>query len=586
MKNFKLTLTTLALSGMIVLNSCEENRSSATGWDYNNIDNGGFGRVDYVGQETGPGLVFVEGGRFSMGRVEDDVNYTWDNLQTPVTVSSFYMDETEVTNQHWLDYLHWLEMVYADSYPELIGRALPDTNCWRQKDQDMEKYVELYLRHPAYQDYPVVGVSWLQANDYCSWRTDRVNEQILVREGFLAHNLAAQGADEHFTTETYFNGQYEGEQLGEGLPNYNPKGDPFRKVRMEDGILLPRYRLPSEAEWEYAAMALIGNSYQELITDRRTYPWNGHYVRNGDNGTEYFGTMRANFMRGTGDAMGVAGYLNDNADITAPVYQYPPNDFGLYNMAGNVSEWVSDVYRPLTDEDRSEFRPYRGNVYKTKTLNSDGSVADKLTYNVYEVDEVKRYLESLKDSSLITRSKYGEKDIQVLDQSLVKIDQAIEKRDQRREEESMAIMDEIMELIRSSEADIAYTMVDNIENFILSTSGRQKMRNVSLEENINRTNYRKADNIDFNDGDFQSSSKYLNPDFENRTDRMYDYGKTTLVNNRSRVYKGGSWEDRVYYNIPSTRRFMDERKSSRSLGFRCAMDRVGSPTGIGAKGQE
>lgn len=586
MKNFKLTLTTLALSGMVVLNSCEENVSSATGWEYNNPDNGGFDRVEYAGQETGPGLVFIEGGRFSMGRVEDDVNYSWDNLQTPVTVSSFYMDETEVTNQHWLDYLRWLEMVYADSYPELIGRALPDTNCWRQKDQDMEKYVELYLRHPAYQDYPVVGISWLQANDYCSWRTDRVNEQILVREGFLAHNLAAQGADEHFTTETYFNGQYEGEQLGEGLPNNNPKGDPFRKVRMEDGILLPRYRLPSEAEWEYAAMALIGNSFQELITDRRTYPWNGHYVRNGDNGTEYFGTMRANFMRGTGDAMGVAGYLNDNADITAPVYQYPPNDFGLYNMAGNVSEWVADVYRPLTDEDRSEFRPYRGNVYKTKTLNSDGSVADKLTYNVYDVDEVKRYLESLKDSSLITRSKYGEKDIQVLDQSLVKIDQAIEKRDQRREEESMAIMDEIMELIRSSEADIAYTMVDNIENFIVSTSGRQKMRNVSLEENINRTNYRKADNIDFNDGDFQSSSKYLNPDFENRADRMYDYGKTTLINNRSRVYKGGSWEDRVYYNIPSTRRFMDERKSSRSLGFRCAMDRVGSPSGIGAKGGE
>jgi formylglycine-generating enzyme required for sulfatase activity len=507
-------------------------------------------------------------------------------LQTPVTVSSFYMDETEVTNQHWLDYLRWLEMVFADSYPELIGRALPDTNCWRQKDQDMEKYVELYLRHPAYKDYPVVGVSWLQANDYCSWRTDRVNEQILVREGFLAHNLAAQGADEHFTTETYYNGQYEGEQLGEGLPNYNPKGDPFRKVRMEDGILLPRYRLPNEAEWEYAAMALIGNSYQELITDRRTYPWNGHYVRNGDNGTEYFGTMRANFMRGTGDAMGVAGYLNDNADITAPVYQYPPNDFGLYNMAGNVSEWVSDVYRPLTDDDRSEFRPFRGNVYKTKTVNSDGSVADKLTYNVYDVDEVKKYLESLQDSSLITRSKYGEKDIQVLDQSLVKISQAIEKRDQRREEESMAIMDEIMELIRSSEADIAYTMVDNIENFIVSTSGRQKMRNVSLEENINRTNYRKADNIDFNDGDFQSSSKYLDADFENRADRMYDYGKTTLVNNRSRVYKGGSWEDRVYYNIPSTRRFMDERKSSRSLGFRCAMDRVGSPSGIGAKGEQ
>ena len=94
MKNFKLTLASLALAGMVVLNSCEENKSTATGWDYNKSSNGGFERVEYPGQETGPGLVFIEGGRFSMGRSEDDVNYSWDNLQTPITVSSFYMDET------------------------------------------------------------------------------------------------------------------------------------------------------------------------------------------------------------------------------------------------------------------------------------------------------------------------------------------------------------------------------------------------------------------------------------------------------------------------------------------------------------
>ena len=67
----------------------------------------------------------------------------------------------------------------------------------------------------------------------------------------------------------------------------------------------------------------------------------------------------ANFVRGRGDYMGVAGHLNDNADITAPIYSYWPNDYGLYNMAGNVSEWVSDVYRPLSSEDVDEFRPYR-----------------------------------------------------------------------------------------------------------------------------------------------------------------------------------------------------------------------------------
>ena len=59
----------------------------------------------------------------------------------------------------------------------------------------------------------------------------------------------------------------------------------------------------------------------------------------------------ANFTRGRGDLMGMAGSLNDNADITAPVTSYEPNDFGLYCMAGNVNEWVSDVYRPLSSSD-------------------------------------------------------------------------------------------------------------------------------------------------------------------------------------------------------------------------------------------
>ena len=73
-------------------------------------------------------------------------------------------------------------------------------------------------------------------------------------------------------------------------------------------------------------------------------------------GDRFYGTINANFVRGRGDMMGVAGALNDNADITAPVYSYPPNDYGLYNMAGNVSEWVMDVYRPLSPDDKSEFR--------------------------------------------------------------------------------------------------------------------------------------------------------------------------------------------------------------------------------------
>jgi len=571
---------TALMGAVVTLSSCEKNRSSATGWTYNDPKNGGYERTPYVEQETGPGLVLIEGGTFTMGRVEDDLNYSWDNIPRRVTVSSFYMDETEVTNQVWIDYLHWLKLIYGDSYPEIVNRALPDTLVWREKMEYNEPFVEYYLRHPAYQDYPVVGVSWLQANDFCAWRTDRVNELILIREGLLVHNPVAQVDEEHFTTDTYLNGQYEGESAADGIADLNPKGTGFRRVRMQDGILLPRYRLPTEAEWEYAALGLIGNSFQELIFERKTYPWNGHYVRNDDNGGRFFGTIRANFVRGQGDYMGVAGYLNDNAEITAPVFAYPPNDYGLYNMAGNVSEWVMDVYRPLSPEDKSEFRPFRGNVFQTKVLNSDGSIADKFDYNVYDIPEVSRFFQEYQKQAA---ARLTAADLTLIEQGLEKTEQAAEKEKERKSDEAQQLMQEIMDLITNSESPIAPDLRDGMSDYIVNTAGTQKMRNVQIEENIDRRNYRKSDNIDHMDGDFQSSIYYYDASYETDNNRMYEWGQTTLVNNRARVYKGGSWRDRAYYTIPGTRRFLDERRSTATIGFRCAMTRVGSPTGLGTR---
>ena len=442
------------------LGSCAQDESTSTGWKYNKSENGGFEKKDFEEQETGPGLVMIEGGTFTMGRTEEDVLGDWNSQITKKTVSSFYMDRTEVSNFHWLEYVYWMKRVYYKSYPHIYKKSLPDTLVWRSPLSYREKFIDYYFRHPAYRDYPVVGVSWIQANDFCKWRTDRVNEAILVREGILNWHFAdrmEEGGDlgtlggigikeakkyksapeNMFNTESYLAGQYniesgskakknaDGEWVGNGytltdgkkptavkegdvaprdpymMENYDPvfatkDGDGFyqgkRIVKIEDGILLPKYRLPVEAEWEFAASGLIGNldPNSENIDERRIYPWDGHYVRKDEE--QFQGSIQANFTRGRGDQMGVSGALNDGADVTCRVDDFWPNDYGLYNMAGNVSEWVMDTYRPLSNEVTDEFMPFRGNVYQTKLLVPDGLYdkqvkADENIYDVYGMKE-------------------------------------------------------------------------------------------------------------------------------------------------------------------------------------------------------
>ncbi len=386
----------LSIAGMLALASCKKGGnptaqnpgkfSTVTGEAYN--AEGGFELAPFEGQPEGPNLVYIEGGRTVLGSFEEDLLNTRDNLERTVTVSSFWMDMTEVANVHWLEYMFHVQ---KDSSEDVYKKIIPDTTVWASELAYNDPYVDHYLRYPGFRFFPVVGVTWEQADKYSAWRTKRVNNMLATQAGL---QIPEDGG----------------------------------RIPLETGVVLPNYRLPSEAEWEYAAYALIGTQWlDENQTQKRLYPWDGHALRNPYG--KQMGTFLANFKRGRGDYAGIAGKLNDGAMITDNIFASPPNDFGLYNMAGNVNEWVGDVYRAMSFQTMDDLNSFRRDGY---------------------LDEDKNY--------------------------------------------------------------------DN----------PQKKK-----------------------------------------------GYRTMVSDKSRVYKGGSWKDVAYWMSPGTRRFLDQDSSTATIGFRCAMIQAG-----------
>lgn len=537
--------------------------SRATGWKINDKKGGFQYASKFKKQATGPGLVLVEGGTFTMGKVQDDVMHDWNNTPNQQHVQSFYMDETEVTNMMYMEYLDWLKRVFPpdqENYKNIYEGASPDTLVWRNRLGYNETMTNNYLRHPAYAEYPVVGVNWIQATEFAKWRTDRVNEKMLEEQRYLKKDAKVTdvSGDKTFSTEAYLaspstamggdseivlqrgqkatkkssksNASGSTDPAASGASNTSGNSPKNVYATRSSGLILPDYRLPTEAEWEYAAAADVGQREYNSYKGQKKYPWSGSYTRSGKR--QVRGDQLANFKQGKGDYGGIAGWSDDGADITNKVKSYPPNDFGLYDMAGNVAEWVADVYRPIVDDEANDFNYYRGNVYMKNKIGEDGKV-ELVTAETQQFD-------TLPNGKIVARNFPGQIAQVPVDENETYLRQNFDKSDNRNYRDGDKQSSRYFKFGSSEEGDEKGKMIDS-----------QRM--------------------------YDSPKHNVSVDSLGSMVRKYDHSnkRTTLVNDDVRVYKGGSWRDRAYWLDPAQRRYFPQDMATDYIGFRCAMSRVG-----------
>ncbi|MFC2111377.1 SUMF1/EgtB/PvdO family nonheme iron enzyme, partial [Bacteroidota bacterium] len=354
----------------------------------------------FEGVKTINGGSFVSGVEQQIEPTENDTTLLVGTGRTRVTVSSFYICDHEVSNAEYREFTDWVmeytarsilaekyaeyyikgtkelnkntpikwddESLYGTlyykakdvdgkavintevliySYPEvnISGRNVvvsnenikvyPDTLCWQREFpySSTEPLTINYFHHSTYNNYPVIGVSWEQANAYCLWRTDRLNEAILINAGINIGEV-------YFNTSKYLSNQYEEIESDSSKTN--------RFIEMKENLLYPNFRLPTEMEWEYAALSRK-QKYKEFIEYNNSFPWKtyklkdtkGNYYANFGSIYEQNGLLIKSFIEYFDIKKSKAFYI-----YASPVKSFPANDFELYDMAGNVAEWTLDSY--------------------------------------------------------------------------------------------------------------------------------------------------------------------------------------------------------------------------------------------------
>ena len=196
---------------------------------------------------------------------------------------TLYVDEFEVANVHWREYIYYLQKFDSLNYEN----GLPDTAVW-VSDTAFSPMSEYYFRHPGFNNYPVVGISYEQAVEFCKWRT-------------FAANLA------HYIKES-------------GIKNWQQHlADPF-PIKFY-------YRLPTKEEWEILASG-------KLSKDKYPYGYDSIYIKWKKNYAKSFNCKYPNDKP-------VDPHSPDRAYYTASTKSFLPNSSGTYNMIGNVAEMIA-----------------------------------------------------------------------------------------------------------------------------------------------------------------------------------------------------------------------------------------------------